>query len=501
MAHKKHLELLKLGPGEWNTIVRNDTKLDLSGLAKDDFPGTLAGYIFNGVDLRGSDFSGMDLSDVSFRGANLTSAIFSKCNLSYADFFAANLTGANFSGASLECARFRRANMFRCILTGVDASGAGFSHALMASADLSSGNFEDADFEGASLVNANLMAGQFPYASFTDTNFSDADTHGARLALSRSLNQSQLDLANGDAETTINPKLVRPGYWHDDSDKMELQLHRIIQRNQQKLLFAKIERGILVIGDSESNEPEYDVSGVLETLRREGQEIVSRGSLSNLSPELATAINNYVACIPAEQGEIDQIKFGSEGVVLTNIADSFFGEISDEDEGALTAEVVGKLKSILALHAIAEAAMPVWQSLSRLTVNMRDNEATRQELLDLTNNFLDFAHDNRQYVSEQIIEEAQSVANGLEQAKPGFARVALLFLRDIFLSPFKYLASQVGRLAEKTADNLSDVFAKKLANSISNFLIVGGSAAIISYTPAFAPIKRMFEILAKLIGL
>jgi hypothetical protein len=75
----------------------------------------------NGVDLRGRDFSGMDLTGyvfngadlrgANFRGANLTNANFSNADLRGADFTNANATEANFVGADVRGTIFAGTNL------------------------------------------------------------------------------------------------------------------------------------------------------------------------------------------------------------------------------------------------------------------------------------------------------------------------------------------------------------------------------------------------------
>ncbi|WP_411101887.1 pentapeptide repeat-containing protein [Streptomyces sp. cmx-4-9] len=67
---------------------------------------SLAGMHFTGKRMKGADFSGLDLREISFRDAELLGA----------DFDGADLRGADFTGANLETASFRKADLSGALL-------------------------------------------------------------------------------------------------------------------------------------------------------------------------------------------------------------------------------------------------------------------------------------------------------------------------------------------------------------------------------------------------
>ena len=111
-------ELLKVDPNIGNKII------------KDYYHGR---RVFDGMDLRGVDFSGnslggidfslSDLIGAGFRACNLLDANFSESNCREADFTGADLTLVDFKGADLTNANFTRAVLVESCLSGATISG------------------------------------------------------------------------------------------------------------------------------------------------------------------------------------------------------------------------------------------------------------------------------------------------------------------------------------------------------------------------------------------
>jgi uncharacterized protein YjbI with pentapeptide repeats len=92
-------------------------------------------------DLRGLDFTGMDLEGAKLRETNLKFADFHQADLSYAEMRGVNLVKTDLWYADLEDARLREANL--------------------KNANLREANLADADLRGANLLNTNLGQARF----------------------------------------------------------------------------------------------------------------------------------------------------------------------------------------------------------------------------------------------------------------------------------------------------------------------------------------------------
>ena len=113
------------------------------------------------ADLRYTDLSGADLTDVDLRYANLRGT----------DLRYANLRYANLSDADLRYADLRYADLWNANLRYINLSDA----------DLRNTDLSDTDLSGANLRNANLRNTNLRNANLSDADLSDADLRGADL--------------------------------------------------------------------------------------------------------------------------------------------------------------------------------------------------------------------------------------------------------------------------------------------------------------------------------
>ena len=179
--------------------------------------------------LGGNDFTG-----ANFRDADLSSTDMRNTTLTSADLEKATLIRTWFSGARLDKANFARVEAYRSGFQNVSAQGTSFASAELQrssfnGADLRYASFEKADLSRATFEQANLGGATFTYANLARADLSKANVQGilgferAFMLLTRiegldlsaaaGLDQSQIDIACGDAETKLPKGLTRPASW------------------------------------------------------------------------------------------------------------------------------------------------------------------------------------------------------------------------------------------------------------------------------------------------
>ena len=124
---------------------------------------------------------GNNLKLTSFLGANLKGINFSQVDLREADLWGANLCeaalqSANLAGARLEFANLKNADLSQTDLHGSSLRAAGLSGAILSGANLKSSDLSSADLRKANLVGADLSS-----ASLSRANLIEADLRGATL--------------------------------------------------------------------------------------------------------------------------------------------------------------------------------------------------------------------------------------------------------------------------------------------------------------------------------
>ena len=179
--------------------------------------------------LSGSDFGG-----ANFRDADLSFTDMRATNLTAADLEKATLIRAWFTDARLGKANFARVEAYRAGFQNVVAQGASFASAELQratfnGADLRYASFEKADLSRATFAEAVLSGATFAYANLSRADLSKASVKGtlgferAFMLLTRiegldlsgaaGLDQSQVDIACGDAKTKLPKGLTAPASW------------------------------------------------------------------------------------------------------------------------------------------------------------------------------------------------------------------------------------------------------------------------------------------------
>ncbi len=178
--------------------------------------------------------SGNDFTGANFRGADLSLTDMRNTTLTAADLEKATLIRTWFNDARLDKANFARVEAYRSGFKNAFAQGASFASAELQrasfnGADLSHANFAKADLSRADFDNAILSGASFAYANLSRADLSQANVEGTLgfdrafmlltriegLDLSRAtgLDQSQIDIACGDAETKLPKGLTVPTGW------------------------------------------------------------------------------------------------------------------------------------------------------------------------------------------------------------------------------------------------------------------------------------------------
>ncbi|MBP1857721.1 uncharacterized protein YjbI with pentapeptide repeats [Rhizobium herbae] len=175
-------------------------------------------------ELESANLSGTDFSLTDLSGSNLVSANLEK----------ANLVRAWLAGAKADKANFARVEAYRSSFANIAATGASFAGAELqradfSGADLTGANFEKAEVGRVLFKGAVLTGARFSLANLSRANLSGAIfegplvfdqafmflTHieGLDLSAAKGLEQSQIELACGDAKTKLPAGLTTPSAW------------------------------------------------------------------------------------------------------------------------------------------------------------------------------------------------------------------------------------------------------------------------------------------------
>ena len=158
------------------------------------------------ADLRYTDLSGTDLTDVDLRYANLRGtdlryadlryANLSDADLRYADLRYADLWNANLRYVNLSDADLRNTDLSDTDLSGANLRNANLRNTNLRNANLRNTNLRNANLEGADLWNADLINANLSDADLINANLSDADLRKAdlRCADLRGVNLGGADL-------------------------------------------------------------------------------------------------------------------------------------------------------------------------------------------------------------------------------------------------------------------------------------------------------------------
>ena len=139
----------------------------------------LAGMNFNlsGVDERGRNWSGLNLSRVDFRGAYLIKVQFEESQMNGANLQYANLLEVNLQNANLWLTKLQNAN-----LSEANLQNAKLSEAKLQNANLSEANLQHADLWRAKLQNAVLWRANLQHTNLSGAELQNADLRGYDLS-------------------------------------------------------------------------------------------------------------------------------------------------------------------------------------------------------------------------------------------------------------------------------------------------------------------------------
>lgn len=192
----------------------------------------------------GTDWSDCNKSNIVLRGGDLEGANLARANFSATDLRQTNLNSANLqeatllraslAGASMQKANFAKVEGYRSNFVGVSAEGASFAGAELQRSDFSEARLNGALFEKAELGRANfnkavLSGVRFPLANLARADLSTSifegpidfgkafmfltRIEGLDLSAATGLEQAQVDIACGNAETKLPPGLTKPANW------------------------------------------------------------------------------------------------------------------------------------------------------------------------------------------------------------------------------------------------------------------------------------------------
>ena len=179
----------------------------------------MEGSTLDGANLEEADFTATDLRDFVLTGAN---------------FEKATLIRSSLAGSKAEKTNFTRIEGYRTVFSNVAAQGASFASAELQRADFTGADLTGADFQKAELgradfTGATVTGGLFPMANLSRAQFKDVKFEGALdltnaflfltriegmdLSKATGLQQWQIDLACGDANTKLPQDIQAPASW------------------------------------------------------------------------------------------------------------------------------------------------------------------------------------------------------------------------------------------------------------------------------------------------
>ncbi|MBA3447421.1 MAG: pentapeptide repeat-containing protein [Pseudaminobacter sp.] len=179
--------------------------------------------------LDGSDFSGANLAETDFTATDLRRSNFESANLEGATLVRSSLAGSNARNAN-----FSKVEGYRTDFSGIDGQHVNFINAELQRADFTGANlastsfekaelgraqFENAELTGSRFTLANLARADFRKAKFTGPlDFSRAFFYltriaGVNLEAATGLEQWQIDMSCGDADTVLPAGLTAPADW------------------------------------------------------------------------------------------------------------------------------------------------------------------------------------------------------------------------------------------------------------------------------------------------
>ncbi|MBL8576630.1 MAG: pentapeptide repeat-containing protein [Mesorhizobium sp.] len=179
--------------------------------------------------ISGSDLNGATLVETDFTSTDLRDS-----NLMAANFEKATLVRASLAGSQAQGAKFDRIEAYRTNFSGLLAKGSTFASAELQRSNFTNANLVDVDFTKADLGRADFTGADITGSRFALANLSRADLskvqfsgaldfesaflfltriEGQDLSAATGLQQWQVDMACGDAQTKLPTGITAPGNW------------------------------------------------------------------------------------------------------------------------------------------------------------------------------------------------------------------------------------------------------------------------------------------------
>jgi len=144
---------------------------------------SLSNFHFDLLDLKGINFSKLNIAHGTFAFANLSNANLSEANLDGADFTEAGLHEADLSDASLDGASLADAGLVGANLSGAKMRWGDLSRAYLPMAVLSGANLTGSDLLEAELSDANLFGVNLFRANLSGAHLSQTTLHEVNLSM------------------------------------------------------------------------------------------------------------------------------------------------------------------------------------------------------------------------------------------------------------------------------------------------------------------------------
>ena len=135
-----------------------------------------------GVNLRGFDLNGANLSQAYLRKVNLRGANLSKANLRGTNLNGANLRKVNLSQTDLNGANLNGVNLSGFDLSQTDLNGANLNGTNLSRTNLNGANLSQTDLRGANLSQADLRGANLSDTNLNGFNLSSFDLKGSNLS-------------------------------------------------------------------------------------------------------------------------------------------------------------------------------------------------------------------------------------------------------------------------------------------------------------------------------
>ncbi|MEZ5791826.1 MAG: pentapeptide repeat-containing protein [Nitratireductor sp.] len=196
--------------------------IDWSGCRKRNL--ILEGSDLSGAKLGDADFTSTDLRNASFENTDFSKATLVRSMLDTSHAAGANFEKAvgfrtSFAGTNLAGSNFVKSEMQRADFTGADLSNVDFQKSELGRADFTKANIEGTGFRYANLARADFREAVFQSSiDFTGAYLYRTRLESVDLSNAVGLNQWQLDMSCGNAETTLPEGLIPPESWPCDEE-------------------------------------------------------------------------------------------------------------------------------------------------------------------------------------------------------------------------------------------------------------------------------------------